>query len=58
MTCHLQSQKGKTMPQYNIEVIHEPSGTYMNFVVESEAGEGEIWSEVLSDLSVVAFEEA
>lgn len=47
-----------TMPQYNIEVIHEPSGAYMNFVVESEAGEGEIWSEVLSDLSVVAFEES
>ena len=46
------------MPQYNIEVIHEPSGAYMNFVVESEAGEGEIRSEVLSDLSVVAFEEA
>ena len=46
-----------TMPQYNIEVIHEPSGSYMNFVVDSDAAEDEVWNEVLSDLSVVAFEE-
>jgi len=45
------------MPQYNIEVIHETSGSYMNFVVDSEAAEDEVWSEVLSDLSVVAYEE-
>jgi hypothetical protein len=45
------------MTQYNIEVIHEPSGSYMNFIVESEAEEGNVWNEVLSDLSVVAFRE-
>lgn len=43
------------MNTYEIEVIHEPSGAYMNFVVESEAEEGEVWNEILSDLSVVAF---
>lgn len=43
------------MPTYDIEVIHEPSGTYMNFIVESDADEGDVWNEVLSDLSVVAF---
>ena len=45
------------MPQYNIEVIHEPSGAYMNFTVESDLQEDEVWNEVLSDLSVVAFSE-
>jgi hypothetical protein len=40
---------------YEIEVIHEPSGSYMNFVVESNAEEGDVWNEILSDLSIVAF---
>ena len=43
------------MPQYEIEVIHEPTGAYMNFKVESDQEEGDVWNEVLSDLSVVAF---
>lgn len=43
------------MPMYEIEVIHEPSGAYMNFEVESDAEEGDVWNEILSDLSVVAF---
>jgi|DEB19_MinimDraft_3_1074340.scaffolds.fasta_scaffold415473_2 hypothetical protein len=55
MTYRLQRQKGIKMPTYDIEVIHEPSGTYMNFIVESDAEEGDVWNEVLSDLSVVAF---
>lgn len=43
------------MAEYNIEVIHEPTGTYMNFEVDSDLSEDEVWREVLSDLSVVAF---
>lgn len=43
------------MNTYEIEVIHEPSGAYMNFVVESEREEGDVWNEILSDLSIVAF---
>ena len=43
------------MAEYNIEVIHEPTGTYMNFEVDSDLPEDEVWNEVLSDLSVVAF---
>jgi hypothetical protein len=46
------------MPNYNIEVIHEPTGAYMNFSVESDLSEDQVWNEVLSDLSVVAFSEA
>lgn len=43
------------MAHYEIEVIHEPTGTYMAFDYESDAEEGDVWSEILSDLSVVAF---
>jgi hypothetical protein len=45
------------MPVYEVEVIHEPTGTYMNFSVDSDLEEDQVWSEVLSDLSVVAFSE-
>jgi hypothetical protein len=45
------------MPQYSIEVIHEPSGSHMNFFVDSEAAQDEVWNEVIRDLSVVAHEE-
>lgn len=44
------------MKTYEIEVIHEPTGAYMNFEVESEAEEGDVWNEILADLSVVAFD--
>jgi hypothetical protein len=43
------------MPNYSIEVIHEPTGTFMNFTVDSDLEEDQVWNEVLSDLSVVAF---
>lgn len=46
------------MKTYEVEVIHEPSGAHMNFIIESEAEQGTVWNEVLSDLSVVVFEEA
>lgn len=45
------------MKTYNVDVIHEPTGTYMNFNIESDLSEDEVWNEVLSDLSVVAFSE-
>lgn len=43
------------MPLYEVEIIHEPTGTYMNFDYESDQEEGDVWQEILSDLSVVAF---
>jgi hypothetical protein len=45
------------MPNYNVEVIHEPTGTYMNFNVDSDLEEDQVWNEILSDLSIVAFSE-
>ena len=45
------------MPTYNVDVIHEPTGTYMNFHIESDLKEDEVWNEILHDLSIVAFEE-
>ena len=44
------------MTIYNVEVIHEATGMYMNFEYESDApNEDALCSEILSDLSVVAF---
>ena len=45
------------MKTYNVDVIHEPSGTYMNFTVDSDLSQDQVWNEILADLSVVAFEE-
>ena len=45
------------MTLYEIEVVHEPSGNHMNFIVDTEAEEGDVWSEVLSDLSVMVFKQ-
>jgi hypothetical protein len=46
------------MKTYNVDVIHEPTGTYMNFHIESDLKQDEVWNEILSDLSIIAFEEA
>ena len=44
------------MPLYNVELIHESTGVYMNFEYESDTDDLDILSsEVLADLSVVAF---
>lgn len=45
------------MPKWNIEVIHEPSGQYMNFVADTDTeDQDEVYKEILYDLSVVALE--
>lgn len=44
------------MPLYNVELIHEGSGAYMNFEYESDIEDTDILSsEILADLSVVIF---
>lgn len=46
------------MPLYNIELIHEATGAYMNFEYESDIEDTDILSsEILADLSVVIFKE-
>lgn len=45
------------MAKWSIEVIHEPTGQYMNFEAETDTeDEFEVYKEVLYDISVVALE--
>ena len=45
------------MPKWNIEVIHEPRGQYMNFVADTDTeDQDEVYKEILYDLSVVALD--
>lgn len=48
------------MPVFEVEVIHEPSGTYMNFTAELEdisedepITEENAWNYILDDLSII-----
>ena len=46
------------MNEYTIELIHEPSGAYMNFTMFSETKEDEVElaKEIWADMSVVVLE--
>ena len=45
------------MPKWSIEVIHEPTGQFMNFYAETDTDEqDEVYKEILYDLSIVALE--
>lgn len=46
------------MNQYEIELIHEPSGAYMNFILFSELEQDDIniAEEVWADMSVVVLD--
>ena len=45
------------MPKWSIEVIHEPSGQYMNFNANTDTeDENEVYKEILYDLSIIALE--
>ena len=45
------------MPKWSIEVIHEPTGQYMNFEAYTDTEEqDEVYKEILYDLSIVALE--
>jgi hypothetical protein len=46
------------MYEYKIELIHEPSGAYMNFAMFSETKEDEVAlaKEIWADMSVVVLE--
>ena len=48
------------MATFNVEVIHEPTGTYMNFVADLEdidednpITEDDAWQYILDELSIV-----
>jgi hypothetical protein len=45
------------MPKWSIEVIHEPSGQYMNFNADTDTeDQEEVYKEILYDLSIIALE--
>lgn len=48
------------MPVFDVEVIHEPTGTYMNFTAELEninednpITEDDAWDYIMDELSIV-----
>ena len=45
------------MAKWEIEVIHEPSGQYMNFTADTDTeDENEVYKEILYNLSIVPIE--
>ena len=45
------------MPRWRIELIHEPSGQYMNFEADTDTeDEFEVYKEILYDISIVPLE--
>ena len=45
------------MPRWSIEVIHEPTGQYMNFEANTDTDDiNEVYKEILYDLSIVPLE--
>lgn len=45
------------MARWSIEVIHEPTGQYMNFEANTDTEEmDEVYREILYDISIVALE--
>jgi hypothetical protein len=42
------------MAKWEIEVIHEPTGQYMNFIAETDTeDDDQVYREILNNLSVV-----
>lgn len=42
------------MAKWEIEVIHEPSGQYMNFIAETDTDDDDqVYKEILNNLSII-----
>lgn len=42
------------MPTFEVEIIHEPSGAYMNFETEiDDVTEENAWQFIMDDLSII-----
>jgi hypothetical protein len=45
------------MPRWEVEVIHEPTGQFMNFIAETDTeDQDEVYKEILYNLSIVPIE--
>lgn len=45
------------MKQYDVEIIHEPSGAYLNYTVFSDEPDPDIYASFINDISVVIIDE-
>lgn len=45
------------MKRYEIEVVHEPSGSYLNYVVFSDEEDPDFYNEFIRDISIIVLEE-
>lgn len=45
------------MKRYDVEIIHEPSGAYLNYSFESDDEDLDIYKEFIRDISVVVINE-
>jgi hypothetical protein len=45
------------MKRYDVEIIHEPSGEYLNYSFESDDEDLDIYKEFIRDISVVVINE-
>jgi hypothetical protein len=45
------------MAKWEVEVIHEPTGQYMNFIAETDTeDQDEVYKEIIYNLSIVPIE--
>jgi hypothetical protein len=45
------------MPRWEVEVIHEPTGQFMNFIAETNTeDQDEVYKEILYSISIVPIE--
>jgi len=41
------------MKRYDVEVIHEPSGAYLNYSVETDEPDPDFYKSFINDISIV-----
>jgi hypothetical protein len=41
------------MKRYDIEVVHEPSGAYLNYSVETDEPDPDFYKSFINDISIV-----
>lgn len=45
------------MKQYDVEVIHEPSGAYLNYTVFTDESDPDLYKSFINDISIVITDE-
>ena len=50
---HQRNLRRWELKRYDIEVIHEPSGAYLNYVVETDEEDPNFYDSFINDISIV-----